>query len=143
MSGPERSLPPSLLSADCAGILLLNVNNTRKLIWSYINELRGETFISTKGPAWLDSFLASLSFNKYGKTSQSKYFPYPVGRTVSKNLFASTNAPKNNLFCLQKKVIVTIRKQRSLHATHKLRRHFEARIFSLPQIVFHHPVDKI
>ena len=37
----------------------------------------------------------------------------------------------NNLFCLQNNVFVTL-----LHATQKLKRHFEARIFSLPQMVF-------
>ena len=42
----------------------------------------------------------------------------------------------NNLFCLQNNVFVTSRKRRSLQATQKLKRHFEARIFSLPQMVF-------
>ena len=42
-----------------------------------------------------------------------------------------------------KSVIVTSRKQGSLHATQKLKRHYEATIFSLPQIVFYRPVDKI
>ena len=37
----------------------------------------------------------------------------------------------NNLFCLQNNVFVTL-----LHATQKLKSHFEARIFSLPQMVF-------
>ena len=38
--------------------------------------------------------------------------------------------------------MVTSRKQRSLHPTQTLKRHFKARIFSLPQTVFHRPVDK-
>ena len=46
------------------------------LIWSYINELRGETTKTTDGPSWLDSaFRASLWFNKYGKTWKTKDFP--------------------------------------------------------------------
>ena len=49
----------------------------------------------------------------------------------------------NNLFCLQNNVIVTSRKQRSFQATQKLKRHIETNVFSLPQIVFHSPVDKI
>ena len=43
----------------------------------------------------------------------------------------------------QKSVIVTSRKQGSLHATQRLKRHYEAIIFSLLQIVFYRSVDKI
>ena len=38
---------------------------------------------------------------------------------------------------------LSCRKQGSLHATQKLKRHYEAIIFSLPQMVFYRPVDKI
>ena len=40
-------------------------------------------------------------------------------------------------------VIATSRKQSSLHATQKLNRRCEVRIFSLPQVVFHRSVAKI
>ena len=57
-----------------------------------------------------------------------------VGRRA--NLFFKYKVSQNN-------VIVTSRKQRSLHAAQKLKRHFEARIFSLLQIVFQRPFDLV
>ena len=52
-----------------------------------------------------------------------------VGRTASKFFFQVQTLQTNNLFFLQNNFIVTSRKRRSLHATQKLKRHFEARIF--------------
>ena len=70
-------------------------------------------------------------------------FSYRVGRRASKPFFRDKLSKKNNLFFLQNNVIVTSRKRPSLHATQKLKRHFKAGIFSLPQVVFRRSVDKI
>ena len=69
-------------------------------------------------------------------------FTYPVERKTRKSFFKYKTS-KQIAFCLQSSVIVTSRKSRSLHATWKVKRHFEAIIFSLLQIVFHRPVVKI
>ena len=47
-------------------------------------------------------------------------FPYPVGRRAS-DYFFKYKLWTNNLFCLKNNVIVSSRKQRSLHATQNSR----------------------
>ena len=149
LSGSERSLPPRLLSTDGAGC-----QQHPKKVYSIMEERerweRGKPF-RCKILFFKDyyvihvnlNFAVSFSFHELHLRSMQIYQNMvlhvqidEIFRILSSgwraNVFFQVQIlGTNNLFCLQNNVFVTL-----LHATQKLKSHFEARIFSLPQMVF-------
>ena len=104
-----------------------------------------------RGPETLQKYFAGAKFiflsvaekNLWQPASRTwnffKAFMHTMGETANK----LQQEPITQSAPDYKSVIVTSRKQGSLHATQKLKRHYEAIIFSLPQIVFYRAVDKM
>ena len=92
-----------------------------------------------RGPETLQKYFAGAKFIFFSVAEKTCGSLLPEHETFSKLLCRPWERRLTNY----KSVIVTSRKQGSLHATQKLKRHYEAIICSLPQIVFYRPVDKI
>ena len=83
-----------------------------------------------RGPETLQKYFAGAKFIFLSVAEKICGSPLPEHENFSKLLCRPCERRLTNY----RSVIVTSRKQGSLHATQKLKRHYEAIIFSLPQI---------
>ena len=92
-----------------------------------------------RGPETLKKYFAGAKFIFLSVVEKICGSPLPEHEIFSKFLRRLCERRLPNY----RSVIVPSRKQGSFHATQKLKRHYEAIILSLPQIVFYRLVEKI